>query len=224
MAHSHQSTEHQVTTQGHVIRWATFYDPLVQVMTFGQAARLRRTTVALARIQPGDHVLDVGCGTGDLTLAAARQVGSTGRVVGIDPAAEMIAAARQKITTQETMADFRVGVVESLSFADASFDVVLNSLMMHHLPHDLKAKGLTEIHRVLRPGGRLLIVDFKRPTSTLAKLFTFMQLHGGMQMGVQELAPLLQNAQFAEVAAGKTNLPMLGSLTAHKPANAGTVP
>ena len=76
-------------------------------------------------------------------------------------AAQMIEVARHKAVRKRAEVDFRVGVVEQLPYPDNSFDMVLSSLMMHHLPADLKPKALAEIRRVLKPNGRLVIVDFK---------------------------------------------------------------
>ena len=165
--HSHTGTAPQTT--GNVIHWANRYDLVVQIMGLGQAGRLRRKTIESARIAPGERVLDVGCGTGDLTLLAKERAGSAGLVCGLDAAPEMIEVARQKAARKQADVDFRVGIIERLPYPDASFDVVLSSLMMHHLPADLKPLALAEIRRVLRrpdavsgkPNGRLVIVDFR---------------------------------------------------------------
>ena len=165
--HSHPEDAPQTT--GRLIRWAKYYDLIVQVMALGQAGKLRRMTIERAHVKPGECVLDVGCGTGDLTLLAKKITGPSGQVAGIDPAPEMIDVARGKAKRARSDVDFRVGVIEQLPFPDGSFDVVLSSLMMHHLPDDLKQRGLAEIRRVLRspdavlgtPGGRVVIVDMK---------------------------------------------------------------
>lgn len=161
--HSHAAAAADTAPQttGTLIRWAKRYDFIVQFMAFGQARRLRRKSIDVAQIAPGERVLDVGCGTGDLTLFAKERAGSTGQVCGIDAAPEMIDVARGKAARAKTAVDFRVGVIERLPFPNDSFDVVLSSLMMHHLPDDLKPKALAEVRRVIKPGGRLLIVDFK---------------------------------------------------------------
>ncbi|HYN87661.1 MAG TPA: methyltransferase domain-containing protein, partial [Ardenticatenaceae bacterium] len=151
------------------MRWARFYDPFVSVLALGRRRQLRQATVALADIQPGAAVLEVGCGTGAVALLASERAGGEGAVHGIDPSPEMIAVARDKADRAGSTVDFQVGAIEALAFPDASFDVVLSSLMMHHLPRDLKRRGRAEIVRVLKPGGRLLIVDFKRPTTWLAR-------------------------------------------------------
>jgi demethylmenaquinone methyltransferase/2-methoxy-6-polyprenyl-1,4-benzoquinol methylase/phosphoethanolamine N-methyltransferase len=166
MRHSHDGEPHShaegtAQTTGLVLNWGRRYDWVVQIMALGQAGRLRRNTVEFAQIAPGERILDVGCGTGELTLRAKERSGPTGQVCGIDPGPEMIETARRKADRKHVAVDFRVGVIERLPYPDASFDVVLGSLMMHHLPADLKPIGLAEIRRVLRPAGRLVIVDMK---------------------------------------------------------------
>lgn len=91
--HTHESPPR---TEGSLIRWASFYDGLVNLMTLGRAGRLRQMTVDHALLQPGGTVLDVGCGTGGVTIPAKLRVGESGRAAGIDPSPEMIAVARRK--------------------------------------------------------------------------------------------------------------------------------
>ena len=129
-------------TRGAVIRWAGHYDQVVSLLTLGRRAQLRKMTIALARIQPGDRVLEVGCGTGDLAIAACAPAGPRGSVSGIDAGPEMIAVARAKAARAGVAVDFRVEPIEALTYPDATFDIVLSSLMMHHLPDDLKRQGL----------------------------------------------------------------------------------
>jgi ubiquinone/menaquinone biosynthesis C-methylase UbiE len=163
--HTHKS-ESPAQTEGRLIRWASFYDGLVNIMTLGHIRQLRIMTVDKAVLKPGEKVLDVGCGTGGVTIPAKLRVGKTGKVAGIDPAPEMIAVARRKAERAMLEIDFRVGLIESLPYPDATFDSVTSSLMMHHLPHDLQVRGLAEIYRVLKPGGRLLIADMTRPSAS----------------------------------------------------------
>src|SRR5512135_3561564 len=132
--HGHSSAHGTPATTGRVLHWARWYDLAAFLMTFGREKRMRRETVERARVAPGQSVLDVGCGTGSLTLAAKTAAGATGDVHGIDPAPEMIDISRKKATRAHVDIDFQVGVIEGLPFPDATFDVVLSSLMLHHLP------------------------------------------------------------------------------------------
>lgn len=149
-------------TRGAVMNWqAPFYDLGCRLVGLGK--NFRRETLRHAALQRGEHVLDASCGTGVLTRLAAEAVGPDGSVIGIDPAPLMIAVARRQAQRAASRAQFRLGVIERLVFADESFDVVLASLMLHHLPPDLKRDGLREVHRVLKAGGRLVVVDLDRP-------------------------------------------------------------
>lgn len=140
-------------TRGGVLNWGWFYDLLVWFVIGGREQTLRQMIADLARLQSGETVLDVGYGTGSLTRVARERVGETSRVCGIDPGPQQIARARRQAERAGLSIDFQVGVIEHLAFPDQSFDVVLSSLMMHHLPDDLKRQGLAEIARVLKPGG-----------------------------------------------------------------------
>jgi ubiquinone/menaquinone biosynthesis C-methylase UbiE len=119
--------------------------------------------VNLARLEPGESVLDVGCGTGSLAIAAKRKVGAQGCVCGIDAPPEMIARATAKTANWRIDVPFKTAVAEALPFADATFDVALSTLRLHHLPRKIRQQCLSEIQRVLKPGGRLLVVDFAKP-------------------------------------------------------------
>jgi len=222
-SHSH-SAEGPAQTEGTLIRWAPYYDLVTNIMTLGHAGLLRRQTIDQALIRPGDSVLDVGCGTGEVTLLAKTRT-QNGKVYGIDPAPEMIAVARKKAARKGLDIDFRVGVIEALPFPDSSIDVVTSSLMMHHLPEDLKVRGLAEIYRVLRspdpasgkPGGRLLIADFMRPTgSFLNHLFIVFSRHQGLQKGIEDLQKLLKEAGFTQITQADEKVLVIGFVRAAK--------
>jgi len=144
---------------------APIYDRYCPMIGLGPA--FRQKTLRHAELKAGENVLDVGCGTGVLTRLAASAVGPAGHVIGIDPAADMIAIANQNAVAEGSRAEFRLAVIENLPFEDNRFDGILSSAMLHHLPPDLKDKGLQEVYRVLKPGGRLVLVDVDRPSNSL---------------------------------------------------------
>ncbi len=158
----------------------------------GQLRVFRQRTATLADIQPGEQVLDVGCGTGTLAMEVARRVGRAGRVAGVDPGPQQIARARAKAARRHLPIEFQIGVIEQLAFPDQTFDVVVSTLMMHHLPAPLKRQGLAEIARVLKPGGRLVIADFKRKQERQGQAARF---HAGGS-GMHDLTAIASEAGF----------------------------
>jgi ubiquinone/menaquinone biosynthesis C-methylase UbiE len=196
-------------TTGATIRWAKRYDAVVRLMALGQDKAFRRMTAEMAHIKTGDTVLEVGCGTGELTIVAKEHAGSSGKVYGIDASPEMIEVARSKIAADMDI-EFRVDLIERLSFTDDSFDVVLSSLMMHHLPDDLKRKGLDEVFRVLKPGGQIFVVDIKRPTTPLSRAVTALLGHGNIHTGTQDLPTLMKAIGFTNIQTGDTRFPLIG--------------
>ena len=145
---------------GLVLHRAAAYDFFVWLMTGGREGAMRERILKLARLQPGEAVLDLGCGTGTLAIAAKRAVGAAGKVHGIDASPEMLARAAQKARRAAMDVAFTEAAAQALPFSDASFDVVLTSVMLHHLPRPARAQCAAEMRRVLRPGGRVLAVDF----------------------------------------------------------------
>ena len=192
-------------TNGRVIHWARFYDPMIKVLTLGKEREVREATLDLAGLCKGERVLDVGCGTGNLTLWAKNRVGETGTVCGIDPAPEMVEAARGKSADAGVDIELRTGVIERIPFPEDTFDVVLSSFMVHHIPEDVKRAGFKEVRRVLVPGGRLLVVDIE-PTDLplLGALFTHLIGHGRIRGNINALPALLKEAGFDGVEVGRT--------------------
>ncbi len=204
-------------TQGLVLNMGWRYDLMLWWNNFllrGKWLELQQKTIDLAHFQTGEKVLDVGCGTGTLALQARTLVGTTGSVSGIDPGPRQIARARAKAARRGQAIDFQVGMIEHLPFPDQSFDVVLSTFMMHVLPDDLKRQGLSEIVRVLKPGGRLLVVDFKRPEQRQGQ--PARPVHTGpWNSGVQDQPLLLQEAglfqiESGEIETGEIRLPEVG--------------
>src|SRR4051794_27214805 len=144
-------------------RIAPVYDVMNRTMTAGLDRRWRRITAA-AVVRPGDRVLDVCCGTGDLALAAAE---AGGRVTGLDFSARMLERARRKSSAIEWIE----GDALALPFADSSFDAVTIGFGLRNLTD--ADRGLEELRRVLRPAGRLAILEITRPQGLLAPFFRF---------------------------------------------------
>jgi ubiquinone/menaquinone biosynthesis C-methylase UbiE len=135
------------------------YDWVIHLATWGRESTYRREFVDLAHIQPGDRVLDIGCGTGTCALLAADDVGASGSVLGVDATPNLLNRARKKAASQGNVR-FDEGLAESIPAADNSVDIIRCTLVMHHLPDDaLQIRALAEMNRILKPDGKLLIVD-----------------------------------------------------------------
>ncbi len=170
-------------TKGVLIRWARAYDVLNRLHFLGKESQFREWTIELAGIARGQAVLDVGCGTGNLTMAAKEPAGPDGEVVGIDGAPQMIAEAERKALEKQLNIYYQVGLIEDIPFPDEKFDVVLSSLMLHHLPKDLKRRGIAETARVLKPGGRFVAVDVDPPLmGNLKTVVEAMEVNGFTEM------------------------------------------
>jgi demethylmenaquinone methyltransferase/2-methoxy-6-polyprenyl-1,4-benzoquinol methylase len=142
-------------------RIAPVYDVMNRVMSAGLDARWRRLT-ARAVVRPGDRVLDACCGTGELALACVRE---GGQVTGLDFSEPMLARARRKTDAVEWVE----GDVVALPFDDAAFDAATVGFGVRNV-QDLEG-GLRELRRVLRPGGRLAILEITRPRGLLAPFY-----------------------------------------------------
>ncbi len=209
---------HAGATPGVLIRWARRYDWLVALLFLGQESRAREHMLDLTGVTAGEHVLDVGCGTGTLALAAAQRVGAGGRVHGVDAAAEMVTRATDKAARHAVPVTFETAVAQSLPCADASFDVVLCTLVLHHLPADTRAGALSEIQRVLKPGGRMLIVEIGRARNKQFTINPITLLHGHKaQHMIDEVAALVRHAGFQDMEIGSLGFSVLGYILAHKP-------
>ena len=150
--------------------FSRYYD----LVTPAERSRFRRKQIELSGIRPGERVLDVGCGTGSLSILSRIAVGENGEAAGIDIAANMIAAARHKAQRAGLNIDFRVASVDNLPYPDGSFDVVTSTIMFHHLPIQIKERGLREIHRVLKTDGCFFLCDFLTPHPLTVPLMLLM--------------------------------------------------
>jgi ubiquinone/menaquinone biosynthesis C-methylase UbiE len=187
------------------------YDAYMRKMTFGREQILRQKTVELAFVKPGDSVLEVGCGTGSLTLEAKRHAGPSGKVVGIDVISSMVEYSQHKAAQENLDVAFQLGTINDLPFPDKSFDAVLCSFMIFHMSKETREKGIAEIFRVLKPQGRLLIVDLAMPTQPLqqaiAKRIIF---RGGLEHELKELIPVLEASGFSEIECAPVKFSIFG--------------
>jgi ubiquinone/menaquinone biosynthesis C-methylase UbiE len=151
----HTGHEHR----GFVLHSGRLYDLLARFIRKTDAPILD-----LAELRSGDALLDVGTGPGYLARAAAPRVGESGRAVGLDASPEMIAQARKRATQEASSAEFVEAEAQTMPFADGEFGVVVSRLAMHHLPGEAREQALAEMSRVLRPGGRLVLVDMLAPS------------------------------------------------------------
>ena len=136
------------------------YDLITAVLSYGQDARWKKKLIALANVERGERALDLACGTGDLAFAAAAK---GARVIGLDLTHRMLQIATQKSGS----ATFLAGDMGSLPFKPQSFDLVTTGYGLRNVP-DLNT-AIDEVARVLRPGGRLLSLDFNRPQPALIR-------------------------------------------------------
>ncbi|PIQ83476.1 MAG: hypothetical protein COV75_07285 [Candidatus Omnitrophica bacterium CG11_big_fil_rev_8_21_14_0_20_63_9] len=148
-------------------RIAPRYDWFNRLASGGLDQRWRRVAIARGGVRPGQRILDVCAGTGDLALLCAQRQGGSGTVIGLDLNAEMLAHARRKPQGQRLRVGWCRSDAETLPFADGTFDRVVIGFSTRNL-NDLPS-GLKEMVRVLRPGGRLIILETGRPSHPLVR-------------------------------------------------------
>ncbi len=144
-----------------------FYDFIQKFVV--RDVRYKTMLIEQANIQPGHHVLDLGCGTGTLAIMA-KQSQPSAEVTGLDADPAMLKVARYKSGERKAHVKFDVGFTNKLPYPDASFDRVMSSIMIHHLKTSEKIETAKEVFRVLKPSGQLHIIDFGKPYTWYGKL------------------------------------------------------
>lgn len=190
------------------------YDPLVRALRIGSH---HRQLVTAADLRPGERVLEIGCGTGNLALLIAR-VHAGVDVVGIDPDPRALARARRKADRRGLAVELHHGFAERLPFPDGSFDRVVSAFMFHHLVADAKPRALGEARRALRAGGSLHLVDFggavERSDGLVARI---QHRHTLMADNLGERVPrLMRAAGFTDAAEIAHRVTRLGRVTHYR--------
>jgi demethylmenaquinone methyltransferase/2-methoxy-6-polyprenyl-1,4-benzoquinol methylase len=176
----------------HFNRVASKYDFMNSLLSLGIQHAWKRGAIRMLNLQPDHRVLDVCGGTGDLAILASRRVGPSGQVVIYDINWRMIAAGRPKIDPYPELAniDYVQGDAEAIAFPDGCFDMAMVGFGIRNLTH-LK-RGFSEMHRVLKPGGKLLCLEFSRPFNSVFRglydfySFNIMPLLGQLLAGSAE--------------------------------------
>ena len=172
------------------------YDLMTKLMGADQA---RRGLLDQAQIRPGHRILDIGCGTGSLSIQVKRLHPGTD-VVGLDPDPKALARASRKAARATVSIQFDQGFGDELPYTDGSFDRVLSSLMFHHVRTDEKGKTLRAVRRVLKPGGEFHMLDFEGPENGAHGILSRL-LHSNQRLKDNSESRVLQfmtEAGFAE--------------------------
>ncbi len=162
-------------------RIAPRYDAGNAVLSLGTDRRWRRAAVAAAGVRPGDAVLDCATGTGELALAFKRAVGPTGRVLGTDFCAEMLEFAPAKAAAAGLEVRFEQADVMKLPYADSSFDVASIAFGIRNV--DAPVTALRELARVVKPGGRVVVLEFGQPAGVFGAAFRVYARHVMPRLG-----------------------------------------
>lgn len=199
--------------------WLTsLYDPLLRWTL--RDATFKRHLVKQARIERAHRILDLGCGTATLTFFV-KSAHPTAQVVGLDGDPKILEIARAKATKVGLDITLDYGMAFELPYLDNSFDRILSSLFFHHLTREHKRRTLTEVFRVLRPGGELHVADWGRAQNGLMRtLFIFIQLLDGFETTADHVAgrlpELICEAGFADVQEITHYATLFGTLTLYR--------
>jgi demethylmenaquinone methyltransferase / 2-methoxy-6-polyprenyl-1,4-benzoquinol methylase len=157
------------------------YDLMNDLMSLGLHRAWKAYTVVVSNVRPGDRVLDIAGGTGDLALAFAKKVGHAGTVVHTDINEAMLRTGRDRLLDAGVVLPTVVCDAEKLPFQSDAFDVVSVAFGLRNMTH--KDAALAEMNRVLRPGGRLLVLEFSKVAQPLRKAYDWYSFNILPQLG-----------------------------------------
>ncbi len=197
---------HDVAAREYDAKWGISFGEVGRRQVVGKLSKLLGSSPG-----PYGRSLEIGAGTGYFTLNLM-QAGVVASGVCTDVSPGMLDTLRSNADRLGLDVETRPCDAAELPFEDASFDLVLGHAVLHHLPDLHRAFG--EFRRVLRPGGHLLVVDFRRPASHRDHLLLSLLFHHGLARGVEDLAPLLGEAGFAVLGTERLRAMALGSIYA----------
>jgi ubiquinone/menaquinone biosynthesis C-methylase UbiE len=204
------SVDEDVIIKNQMEKMVNSYDLYMKRITLGREDALRKMTVNLAQIKPGDYVLEVGCATGTLSLAAKRQVGPAGRVFGIDIIPGMIEVSHKKAIQAELDVTFQLGSIDKIPFPNDNFDVVICSFMIFHMSEKVRNKGIEEIYRVLKPQGKLLVLDLALPPNPVSRGILKLLLGFMLKHDLKELRPIMESSGFSQIEISQAKYRVIG--------------
>jgi ubiquinone/menaquinone biosynthesis C-methylase UbiE len=213
-SHSHD----YIPAAGHD-RLLRFYDPLTRLLG---ADRVRARLLDAANVQPGQQVLDLGCGTGAVSLLLAKRQPEA-RIVGLDPDAKALARAAEKSRAAGATIEWQKGYAGRAPYTAHSFDHVLSSLMIHHLKSEEKQAAFRDAKRLLRPGGAFHLLDFGPPKNVIERVLTAIFHHDGrMEDNLSGRLPeWLREAGFADVREVESHRTWFGRVSLYSARVAG---
>jgi ubiquinone/menaquinone biosynthesis C-methylase UbiE len=196
--------------------WLTpVYDPVLRRMM--PEVALKQRLIAQAQIVAGQRVLDLGAGTGTLTIML-KQACQGADVVGLDGDPRVLTIAREKAAAAGVTIRFDQGLATALPYDDGAFDRVLSSLVLHHLTTEEKQRSLGEAWRVLRPGGELHVLDFGPPQNAPAWLISlvFRRLERTVDNIAGRLPEMFRQSGFIAVEQTARHMTILGTLALYR--------
>jgi len=203
-------------------RWLTrLYDPVLRATL--KEEKFKALLVEQVGLQAGQRVLDLGCGTGTLTLMLARACREA-TVRGLDADSEVLKIARKKVAAADVDVELSQGMAFAPPFEAGSFDRVVSSLLFHHLRRADKQRTFSKLRELLKPGGVLHIADWGQPQNLLMRLaFLGVQLLDGFESTADNvrgaLVPLMQEAGFDSVEETHREMTLFGTLSLYRALN-----
>jgi ubiquinone/menaquinone biosynthesis C-methylase UbiE len=191
---------------GMPVHWARSYDIGTSVLMLGRGGAFRRRVLDLALLKQGEGFLDIGCGPGRLVMDACQRVGRLGAAYGVDISPQMVHLARKRAMRSCPSVDIRQAPAQELPFDDLFFDAIVTTFVIHHIPNDIeKRRAFREMHRVLRKGGRLVVVDFlsDRGSSSLLSKALSGHMPGG---GAERYPMLMRSSGFGRIDTGVVSM------------------